>query len=110
MLLSSTQVTKLKIQNIKRQIMMLEYYVKANEITSKIIGQMNGLLGIGLVAQQLVVENNIRNYKKELNGLTMDFDSNIAEIDGFTTSIESSKKPQNLLIQLRKIRSYNRHI
>ncbi|MDM5232591.1 peptidoglycan DD-metalloendopeptidase family protein [Lysinibacillus pakistanensis] len=92
MLLSSTQVTKLKIQNIKRQIMMLEYYVKANEITSKIIGQMNGLLGIGLVAQQLVVENNIRNYKKELNGLTMDFDSNIAEIDGFTTSIESSKK------------------
>ncbi|MGG2080538.1 peptidoglycan DD-metalloendopeptidase family protein [Lysinibacillus pakistanensis] len=92
MLLSSTQVTKLKIENIKREIMMLGNYVKANEITSKLIGQMSGPLGLGMAAQQLVVESNIRNYKEELNSLTMDFDSNIAEIDGFTTSIESSKK------------------
>lgn len=92
MLLSTAQVTKFKILNIKKEIMMLENYVKANEISSKIIGQMNGLLGIGLTAQQLVVENTIQNYKKELNGLTLDFDSSIAEIDGFTTSIESSKK------------------
>ncbi|MGE7113080.1 peptidoglycan DD-metalloendopeptidase family protein [Lysinibacillus sp. NPDC047702] len=91
MLLSSTQATKLKILNIKREIMMLGNYVKANEITSKLIGQMSGPLGLGMAAQQLVVESNIRNYKEELNSLTMDFDSNIAEIDGFTTSIKSSK-------------------
>ncbi|WP_107924848.1 peptidoglycan DD-metalloendopeptidase family protein [Lysinibacillus parviboronicapiens] len=92
MMISSAQATKFKILNAKKEIMMLENYVRANEISSKAIGTMNGFLGIALTAQQLVVENTISNYKKELSGLTLDFDFNIGEIDEFTSSIESSKK------------------
>ncbi len=50
---------------LKKEIMMLENYVRANEISSKAIGTMNGFLGIALTAQQLVVENTISNYKKK---------------------------------------------
>ncbi|MGE7916528.1 peptidoglycan DD-metalloendopeptidase family protein [Lysinibacillus xylanilyticus] len=92
MMIASAQSTKFKIENIKNEILMLENYVKANEITSKVFNALHSPVGIALTVQQIATQNVISGYKKELSGLVSKLDTEIGVIDGFTSSIDSSSK------------------
>ncbi|MFJ8086910.1 peptidoglycan DD-metalloendopeptidase family protein [Lysinibacillus sp. NPDC095746] len=93
MMIASAQSTKFKIENIKKEILMLENYVKVNEITSKVFGALNTpFVGIALKGQQVVLQNKISGYKKELSGLVSNLDKEVGVIDAFTSTIDSSTK------------------
>ncbi|MFJ3388755.1 phage tail tip lysozyme [Lysinibacillus sp. NPDC086135] len=90
--LASASGARARINNLRVEIDMLEKYVKANTIASKVVSAFNGMAGLAVRLQQIPIEQALEGYKAELSSLTGSLSTNIGKIDSFNTAIENSSK------------------
>ncbi len=99
--LASASGAKARINNLKVEILMLEKYIRANQIALSSAVAINALplsgvagmaMKMGFQAQQSALQGRLAGARAELDSLSGSLSSNIGKIQGFTSAIENSSK------------------
>ncbi|WP_283164675.1 phage tail tape measure protein [Lysinibacillus sp. BPa_S21] len=99
--LASASGAKARINNLKVEILMLEKYIRANQIALSSAVAINSLplsgvaglaMKVGFEGQQKIAQGRLASARAELDSLSGSLSSNIGKIQGFTSAIENSSK------------------